>query len=105
MERHHRCYRKGKEVLVVDQLYQEVRNEVREMHDILQCRQSQRLEERLNILTTYFAVPALILSFLSINLYGITAKDEGLPLLTALGITVVASLLFGRLVWCWLKSR
>jgi len=103
-ERHHRCYRKWQEVLMVEQLYQEVSNEVREMHEILQSRRSQRLEERINLLTAFFAVPALVLSFLSINLYGVTAREEGLSLLTALGITV-ASFLFGGLVWLWLKSH
>jgi len=58
-ERHHRCYRKWQEVLMVEQLYQEVSDEVREMHEILQSRRSQRLEERINFLTAFFAVPEL----------------------------------------------
>jgi hypothetical protein len=43
-EHHHRCYRQWQRTFQVNQLYREVRNEVREIHDYLMLRRTQRLE-------------------------------------------------------------
>ena len=95
---HHRCYLKWQETFQVDQLFQEVNDEVRDMHGYLlmekterierlseerkqqaeQQRQemedraqeeadrAKRVEERLNLLAAFFAVPALILALLEV---------------------------------------
>jgi hypothetical protein len=100
-EHHHRVYRRWQEVFQLERLYQEVSNEVREMHEFLQMRQSQKLEERLNFLTFVFGIPALLFGFLSINLYRITAKEEGLPIWLASAFAVSA-FVAGLLLWRWM---
>ncbi len=103
-EHHHRVYRRWQEVFQLERLYQEVRDEVREMHEFLQMRQSQRLEERLNFLTFVFGIPALLFGFLSINLYRITAKEEGLPIWLASAFAASA-FIAGLLLWRWMLRR
>lgn len=103
-DHHHRVYRKWQEVFQLEQLYREVSDEVREMHEFLLAEQTRRLESRLNFLGAFIGVPALVMSFLSINLYGITAKEEGLNLWLALMI-FVASLLVGALILRLLLQR
>ena len=77
-EHHHRCYLKWQEILQVPQFFEEVSREVREMHDYLLAEQSKRIEQlakkqeeltkrqerRLDWLAAFFAIPALVLSFL-----------------------------------------
>lgn len=101
-EHHHRVYRKWQEVFQVEQLYREVSDEVREMHEHLVSEQTRRLERRLNLIGALIGVPALVMGFLSINLYGITAKEEGLPLWVALLLGAL-SFALGGLAW-WLLS-
>ncbi len=103
-EHHYRVYRKLQEVLQIEQLYREVSDEVREMHEYLVAEQTKRLEERLNLFATFIGVPTLVFGFLSINLYGITAKEEGLPLLTAILFGVI-SFCAGGIIWLILRKR
>jgi hypothetical protein len=44
-EHHHRSYRKWQEVFQIKDLYEETRGEVREMHDYLQMRRTERIKE------------------------------------------------------------
>jgi len=101
-EHHHRVYQRWQEIFQLERLYQEVSDEVREMHEFLQMRQSKKLEERLNFLTFVIGIPALLFGFLSINLYRITAKEEGLPIWWALSLTVIAFVI--GLIW-WRMLR
>lgn len=98
-DHHHRVYRKWQETFQLEQLYREVSDEVREMHEFLLAEQTRRLEQRLNQLGAFIGLPALVLSFLSINLYGITAKDEGLHILTAISIGIISFCLGGFILW------
>ena len=41
LEHHHRYYRKWQEIFQVDQMYAEVRDEVREMHDLVMAREAE----------------------------------------------------------------
>lgn len=134
-DHHHRCYRKWQEVFQVSQLYKEVRDEVREMHDYLQTKRTERirqlaeeqnreaakqalvqaererasqerarhLEERISLLGIIIGVPALILSFLGINLIDITSK-EGLLLWQAVLISIGGGAVLGAAV-LWLVRR
>jgi hypothetical protein len=43
-EHHHRCYRKWQDIFQVDRLYQEVSDEVRDMHEYLLMRRTERIE-------------------------------------------------------------
>ncbi len=74
------------------------------MHEYLVAEQTKRLEERLNLFATFIGVPTLVFGFLSINLYGITAKEEGLPLLTAILFGVI-SFCAGGIIWLILRKR
>jgi len=103
-EHHHRVYRRWQEVLQIEQLYREVNDEVREMHEYLQARQMRKLEQRINALSAFIGIPALVFGFFSINLYGITAKGEGLSLGFALGLAAL-SFLSGFLIWLWLSRK
>jgi len=102
-EHHHRVYQRWQEIFQLERLYQEVSDEVREMHEFLQMRQSKKLEERLNFLTFVIGIPALLFGFLSINLYRITAKEEGLPIWLALSLTVIAFVI--GLIWWHMLRR
>ena len=62
-EHHHRVYRKWQEVFQLERLYQEVSEEVREMHEYLQTRQVHKLERRINALSAFIGVPALMFGF------------------------------------------
>ena len=44
-DHHHRFYRKWHEIFEMDQLYQEVREEVREIHEYLRMNQAERMQE------------------------------------------------------------
>ena len=103
-EHHHRVYQRWQEVFQLERLYQEVNDEVREMHEFLQMRQSKKLEERLNFLTFVFGIPALLFGFLSINLYRITAKEEGLSIWWAL-VLAASAFFVGLIFWRWMLRR
>ena len=97
-DHHHRYYRKWQEVFQIPQLYAEVRDEVRDMYEraTLNLRQEEdarekreeerekRVEKRLSLLGLLFAVPALILGFLGVNIQGYTNGD-GLSLAVLAG--------------------
>ncbi len=102
-ENHHRVYRRWQEIFQIEQLYREVADEVREMHEYLLSVQTRRLERRINLLTAFVGVPTLVFGFLSINLFGITTAEEGLSLWIAL-LFAAGSFLAGGVAW-WLLSR
>jgi len=103
-EHHHRVYQRWQEIFQLERLYQEVSDEVREMHEFLQMRQSKKLEERLNFLTFVIGIPALLFGFLSINLYRITAKEEGLSIWWAL-VLAASAFFVGLIFWRWMLRR
>ncbi len=103
-EHHHRVYRRWQEVFQIEQLYREVSDEVREMHEYLMSVQTNRLERRINLLAAFIGVPALVFGFLSINLFGITAAEEGLPLWVAL-LFAVGGFALGGAIWLLLTRR
>ncbi len=130
-EHHHRCYRKWQETFQIERLFQEVSHEVREMHNYLLLKRTERLqqlaeeqrrhvelearaqevraqklEKRISLLGLIIGVPALVIGFLGINLAGYTA-NEGLSLRQAIiisagGLIIGAAL--GLLVG-WLSRK
>lgn len=82
-DNHHRVYVKWREVLQIDKLYEEVREEVREMHEYTLSEQTRHLERRVNLLGALIGVPALVMAFFDMNIVGLTAS-EGLPIWAAL---------------------
>jgi hypothetical protein len=114
-DHHHRYYRKWQDVLQIQQLFDEVRCEIRDLYEqeVMRLRQldderekaeeqrESRFEKTLTILGALFVVPSLLLSFLGINLRGVTSGEgEGL------GVVLVALLVCGSvaggglLLWC-----
>ena len=116
-EHHQRFYSALQQTLMVDTLYQEVKDEILEMYQALQREQSERiehnqalqrqqsmrLERRVSFLTAFIAVPTAVFSFLNINIKSITSDTEGLPLVVAVGAAVF-SMILGGIVW-WLLKR
>lgn len=90
-EHHHRFYRKWHHVYQLDQLYQEVRDEVREMHEYLRTKQAERaqrqqkdaddLQEARTNLVTYI-VAALTLTCAVFGFLGINVEGLNVPSLT-----------------------
>lgn len=81
-EHHHRVYRKWQEVFQVRELYGEVRDEVQEMHNYLMMQRSDAEEwatQKIQWLIGSLGVASIVISFLGINLQGITVRAEGLP--------------------------
>lgn len=110
-ENHHRFYRKWQEVLQVERLYQEVNDEVQEMYNDLllqrseaEERASRSLERMVAMLGPIIGVTSVVVTFMGINLRGITIEKEGLPIEYALIILVSALLLGGFISWRLLAS-
>lgn len=108
-ENHHRFYLAWQELFQIERLYQEVNTEVREMHDYLRDAQEKRLEHQVTLLTLILTVvigaPSLVLSFLNMNLAGITIPDIrlGTAFLLVLGLSPLLGGFFLG-VW-WLVRR
>ncbi len=91
LEQHHRYYCRWREALQLETLYQEVSEEVREMHDYLQLQLERRRVEQseqlnrvvlwLTGVTVFFALPSLFVSFLGANVRQLEAWDSRLPTL------------------------
>src|ERR1039458_4850540 len=78
-EHHHRAYRACQKAWLVGEMYQEVRDEIREIHDFHTMRQAIALQRKVNWAVVLLAVPALFLSFLGVNWKGFTT-GEGLSI-------------------------
>ncbi len=80
-EHHHRCYTKWQERFQLDRLYQEVRDEIQDMYNelLLRAQEAERRQrERLELIIAAIGVPALLASFLGINLRGVTTSSDGI---------------------------
>lgn len=100
-DHHHRSYRKWQEVFQIKDLYEEIRDEVREMHLALEERRekdaqkrSDRLEKIIGLLGICFGIPALVIGFLGINIPGVTTEHEGLRIWLGLVIVLGISIIF-----------
>ena len=116
-EHHHRCYEKWQQIFQVERLYQEVSDEVREMYNVVQLKRAERLqklqeeeaertkklEERISMLGILIGVPAIILSFLGVNLQNFT-NPEGISIVTALLIVIGGGGIVSSIV-LWLLRR
>jgi hypothetical protein len=128
-EHHHRCYRKWQETFQIKELYDEVRHEVREMHDFLRMKRAEdtlrltkenqrklkekaeadaalekRIEKRLRFIGFVFGVPTLIIAFLGINLFGVTSQTDGMSIWLALALSVGSGIL-GSLVMLGIERK
>ena len=100
-ENHHRCYLRWQNVFQISKLYEEVQGEVRDMHDYITDQQRRQRDLRVTLFTLLLSIivgaPTLAMAFLSINLEGITAKEEGLPVGSALGWVALWTGAFARI--------
>jgi hypothetical protein len=88
-EHHHRCYRKWQEVFQVSVLHEQMTGQVHRMYSYLSGRRSERIEKLQELekqrsestqrsivyLTFGVGVPALVCSFLGINMVPFTSKE------------------------------
>jgi hypothetical protein len=65
-KKQHLFYRNWQHEFQIDELYNEVNDEVREMHEYLMSRQQKRLENRINTMGAFIGIPAIIISYLGI---------------------------------------
>ena len=86
-EHHHRYYRRWRETFQIDESYQDVSVEVREMHSFLMVRATEeeerstkRLETTISMIAVLIGIPSLIFAFLGINLTGVTLQRTGIPI-------------------------
>ena len=115
-DHHHRFYRKWHEIFEMDQLYQEVREEVREIHEYLRMNQAERAREtqeemqkfqvyaqktqqaQTNLITYIVAALTLtcaVFGFMSINIQGMNVPSVSQRFAEALvgGVAVASALL------------
>jgi hypothetical protein len=105
-EHHHRWYRKCQETFQVERLYNEVSDEVRDMHEYLLMRQNERLERRISMLGVLIGIPALTIGFLGINLIGFTTSTDGLRWWQALAFILgVSALVWPMMLWPMLRRH
>lgn len=107
-EHHHRFYQKWQEVFQIHDLYEEVRDEVREMYQYLQSNRADQIKRatenqrkqlelqatkeekrakslsmRISILACLIVIPSIVFGFLGINIRFFTSGDTGLTRLQA----------------------
>jgi hypothetical protein len=98
-EHHHRVYQKWQDVFQIHSLYEEVRDEVQEMHNYLMMRRTeaeQRTTQRIQWLIGSLGIISIVISFLGMNLRGVTSQD-GLAMKTAVLVALEGTLEIGGL--------
>lgn len=106
-EHHHRCYRKWQEVFQIDELYREVRTEVRDMHEYSLFKLTEREERSARRIETMLAVlglPAILLGFLGVNMIGYTTANDGLRLSSVLVMAAIFAAAGAAVVWFLRRS-
>lgn len=89
-------YLELQDILHVHRLYNEVSNEVNEMHQFVTLNQAEEsrkrgkgFENRVEQFGIIFAVLALVTGFLGVNLNSITCKDGGITIRSAIGTLAI----------------
>lgn len=103
-EHHHRYYLKCQKVFQIEKLYKEVKDEVGEMYNQTQLAQTKHVERRISGLAAIIGIPSLIIGFLSINLYGLTTRQEGISFWIPLVLCLIG-VGIGFLVWRLLNKN
>lgn len=109
-EHHHRCYRKWQDTFQVKQLYQEVNNEIQEMHEYVQIRQNQQLERTIQVIGVAVGAGGIAASSLSAYIQQpITLKPTGNihPGVLAGALSIAIAVIAGTFSWWfldWLKG-
>jgi len=106
-EHHQRFYRKWQEVFQIRDLYEEVRDEVREMYQYLQSQRTEAEEKRarrfgiwISTVALLVVIPTIVFGFLGINIRNFTsAADTGLTVRQALLWSAVGTVGLVLLAW------
>lgn len=102
-EHHHRCYRKWQETFQIEQLYREVSDEVRDIHEYLLTQRTKQVERRgmfLNLAMFLLGPPTIVFGYLEAT-GSATKLQAGL----AGFVAFVAGGLFFILLDNWLVKR
>jgi hypothetical protein len=116
-EHHHRCYRQWHQVFQIEQLYQEVNDEVRDMYEYALMQQTRRLETTIQVLGVAVGTSGIIASSIANYIQKpLTLKpswnlDTIHPAVLVLILSIVAGLAAGSLTWLgtggwhWISKR
>lgn len=116
-EHHHRCYRQWHQVFQIEQLYQEVNDEVRDMYEYALMQQTRRLETTIQVLGVAVGTSGIIASSIANYIQKpLTLKpswnlDTIHPAVLVLLFSIVAGLAAGGLTWLgtggwhWIAKR
>jgi hypothetical protein len=93
LEHHHRFYKKWQEVLEVQALYNEVKDEVYEMQQWLVDNGTRRLERRVGLLGIWIGVPTMIGAVIATGIGGLTDQLKQASLADAAKLVLGLALL------------
>ena len=104
-EHHHRCYRQWHQVFQIEQLYQEVNDEVRDMYEYTLMQQTRRLETTIQVIGVAVGTGGIIASSIAnyiqqpLSLKPTWKLDTIHPAVLVLILSVVAGVAAGVLTW------
>lgn len=107
---HHRCYRKLQDIFQIKQLYQEVNNQIREMHEYVQIRQNQRLEQTVQVVGVAVGAGGIAASSMSAYIQQpvtLEPTDNIHPGVLAAAVSIAIAMIAGAVSWWfldWLKG-
>jgi hypothetical protein len=116
-EHHHRCYRQWHQVFQIEELYQEVNDEVRDMYEYTLMQQTRRLETTIQVIGVAVGIGGIIASSIANYIQQpLTLKPTGKldtihPAVLILLLSVVAGVAAGVLTWVgtggwhWILNR
>lgn len=97
-ERHHRVYIFIQRAMEIPRLHRRVYNSLREVSGYIEEENLRHLQRLINAFGILIGVPSVAFAFLSINIFGITSKDEGIAWEWAL-LVLVGSLILGGVIF------
>lgn len=104
-EHHHRCYRQWHQVFQIEQLYQEVNDEVRDMYEYTLMQQTRRLETTIQVIGVAVGTGGIIASSIAnyiqqpLSLNPTWKIDTIHPAVLILLLSVAAGVAAGVLTW------
>jgi len=116
-EHHHRCYRQWHQVFQIEELYQEVNDEVRDMYEYTLMQQTRRLETTIQVIGVAVGIGGIIASSIAnyiqqpLTLKPTWKLDTIHPAVLILLLSVVAGVAAGVLTWVgtggwhWILNR
>jgi hypothetical protein len=100
----HRFYGALQSNLQVNELYEQVRSSVSDLNEAVRMQLNERIERNIALFALLFGVPSVVLTFLGINIRGLTAPDA-ITLRLALAFVALALLVGILLTQVLLKPK